>query len=38
MTVQIEKDDATAVYTAFAAIILIVMLLALWGEYIYIIT
>jgi len=31
MAVQVEKHDAVAIYTAFAAIILIAIFLALWG-------
>jgi hypothetical protein len=34
MTVQVEKGDTTAIYTAFAAIVVIAILLALWGEFV----
>jgi len=33
MTTQVEKHDTAAIYTAFAAIILIAILLALWGRF-----
>jgi hypothetical protein len=33
MTAQVEKQDTAAIYTAFAAIILIALLLALWGTF-----
>jgi hypothetical protein len=32
MAVQVEKHDATAIYTGFVAIVLIAVLFALWGE------
>ena len=34
MTAQVKKHDAAAIYTAFVAILLIAILLALWGEFV----
>jgi hypothetical protein len=34
MTVQVAKHDAAAIYSAFAAIILVAILLAVWGEFV----